>query len=190
MIAQFSKYLLFFGLMFTAHHSFAESPSSPSSEISSPLINVPHEPQTNQMPHEFQIPDFKDDTSSQVFPASQLPIEESPDKFTSELLNMLITLGMLVAVIFALSYILKRMLTVKTQQENYKSTIKVLEKRSLSPKAALYLVEVYNRTLVIAESPNGFSCMTTFDDIEEEAETETPPPKDPKAFEKILNQTK
>ncbi|MFA6916744.1 MAG: flagellar biosynthetic protein FliO [Parachlamydiales bacterium] len=135
-----------------------------------------------------ELLDIKEDPSSHLFPASQLPIEESSDKFTSELLNMLLTLGMLIAVIFALSYILKRMLNVKTKQENYKSTIKVLEKRALSPKSALYLVEVYGRTLVIAESPTGFNCMTTFDAIVEE--NDAPPSQEPKSFEKILDKTK
>lgn len=147
-----------------------------------------HSPAVHQTEAAVETPgvNLKDD-SSPLFPASQLPIEESSDKFTSELLNMLLTLGMLVAVIFALSWILKRMLNVKNQQENVRSTIKILEKRSLSPKAALYLVEVFGKTLVVAESPTGFNCMATFDHTEESDDAEAKPQK---SFEKILDSNK
>lgn len=123
----------------------------------------------------------KDETNV-LFPASQLPVDEPADKFTGELLNMLMTLGFLVAGILALSWILKRMLNAKVQQQNVSSNIKVLERRSLSPKAGIYLIEVLGKTLVIGESPAGFQHLATIDDAEEE--------KGPTPFERVLDRQK
>lgn len=120
------------------------------------------------------IPDS--DPDSVLFPASQLPLEEPTDKFTGELYNMLITLGMVIGVIFALSWFLKRFLNAKVQQDNANSNIKVLERRSLSTKSGIYLLEVYGKILVIAESPAGFQHLTTINH-----------PPDSSSFEKILD---
>lgn len=123
-----------------------------------------------------------DDESSRLFPASQIPIEEPTDKFTSELYNMLITLGLFVAVIIALTWILKRILNAKVQQDNVRSNIKVVERRNLSPKSGIYILEVFGKTLIVAESPAGFQHLATMDATLEEDE---PPQKS--NFEQIMD---
>ncbi len=124
--------------------------------------------------------DNSSDESTALFPASQIPVDEPTDKFTGELVNMLITLGFLVAGILALSWVLKRMLNAKVQQENVSSDIKVLERRSLSPKSAVYLIEVSGRQFVVGESAAGLHPLASFSVEEESSEQKTP-------FEKVLD---
>lgn len=114
--------------------------------------------------------------STSLFPASQLPLDEPASKFTDELLNMVITLGMVIAVIFALAWIMKRMLNAKVQQENVTSNIKVIERRTISSKSGIYVLEIFDKILVVAESPAGFHYLTSID----------VQPDRPSRFEKIL----
>jgi flagellar biogenesis protein FliO len=78
-----------------------------------------------------------------------------PDRFFSEFINMLTTLGLIVVLIFAVSWLLKRLLNTRIQQMNTKSVIKIVERRSLSPKSSLYLLEVHGKNFMIGESSNG-----------------------------------
>jgi len=96
------------------------------------------------------------------------PFEDEPEKvhdedhFYKEFINMLGTLGVLVALIFAASWALKRLLKTRTQQLNTTSNIKILDQRPLSTKTALYLVEIHGRTMAIAESHNALIKLAEF----------------------------
>ena len=85
--------------------------------------------------------------------------KQSPDHFFHEFLNMLATLGLLVALILGASWFLKRMATSRMQQINANSTIKILEKRSLSPKAVVYVIEIHDKTFYVAETPSGITLL-------------------------------
>lgn len=105
--------------------------------------------------------------------------DESPDApdtlngrgtFGQELTHMLMMLGLLVIFLLGASWLLKRLFNQRLQTMNESSRIKIMERRSLSPKAAIYLIEVEGRRVVLAESPAGlrpiadFSSTTTFQD--------------------------
>jgi flagellar biosynthetic protein FliO len=94
------------------------------------------------------------------------------DHFTRDMLNMLSTLGIVVAVLYGLAYAIKRMMNNRVQQLNTSSLIKVVEQRSLSPKSTLYLVEVHGKTIVLGESVNGVTLLTTLRPL---PEGENPP---------------
>jgi flagellar biogenesis protein FliO len=76
-------------------------------------------------------------------------------KFMDEMLNMFVVLGGIVAVMFAVSWVLKKLLKTKMQQMNQTSGIKILERRALNPKAHIYLLEIHGRGFIVGESPQG-----------------------------------
>lgn len=76
-------------------------------------------------------------------------------RFMSEFFNMLLVLVFIVVLLYAGSWMFRRMLTQRTMQMNVTSKIKVLEQRSLSPKSALYIITAFGKTMLISESQNG-----------------------------------
>lgn len=89
----------------------------------------------------------------------QLPSEEpaGESKFMQELISMLTTLGFLVAAMFAVAWILKRLLRSRMEQMNTTSLIKILERRYLSPKSSLFLLEVNGKGILVGETVSGIS---------------------------------
>lgn len=93
-------------------------------------------------------------------PASEpMPLGEGDDRFFQEFMNMLTTLGLIVATIFVISWFLKRMVNTRIQQANTSSVIKILERRALSPKSALYLIEINSKQLLVGETPTGVATL-------------------------------
>lgn len=58
----------------------------------------------------------------------------------------------LLVLIFLTFWLFKRIMHVKLHQSNLTKNIKILEKRALSPKSLLYLIEVEGKKIVISES--------------------------------------
>lgn len=111
-----------------------------------------------------------------VFPFEDLirkPNEET-DRFFTEFLNMAATLGLLISLIFILAWFAKRMLNTKQLQVNATSLIKVTERRALSAKTVVYLLDIEGTSIVIAESHNGVTLLSDYKTPEEESSS--PPP--------------
>ena len=87
-------------------------------------------------------------------------VENESDTFQAKFFNMLFILALLIGFMILASWALKRLMKTKLTQLNTGSSLKVLETRYLSPRATLYLVEVQNRTLLIAESPTAVTFLT------------------------------
>lgn len=84
------------------------------------------------------------------------------DHFFREFINMLATLGLIVATIFFISWFLKRMVNARIQQVNVSNAIKIIEQRPLSAKSTLYLVEVYDKQLILGETHTGVTVLGEF----------------------------
>lgn len=83
------------------------------------------------------------------------------DSFQMKFMNMLFVLGLLIAFMLLASWMLKRMTRSRQEQLNASSSIKILESRSISAKTNIYVIEVQDQTLVIAESANGVQHIAT-----------------------------
>lgn len=83
------------------------------------------------------------------------PVEEAPDRFFMELVNMAVSLTLIVAVLLIISWFVKRLLKTRMQQMNTQSGIKILERRPLTAKTAVYILDVHGKGIVLAESANG-----------------------------------
>lgn len=97
-------------------------------------------------------------------------IERESDTFQSKFLNMLFILALLIGFMILASWSLKRLMRTKVSQLNTTNTIKILETRYLSPRATLYLLEIQDQTILIAESPTAVSFLSTMpkEDFREE----------------------
>lgn len=105
---------------------------------------------------------------------AELPaIEESMESFNfkSAFINMLATLLFVLALVWATVWLLKKLLRSRLHAHNLSSSIKIVEKRVLGPKAALYLVELPGKRIVISESVSGIALVT---ELEEETLQELP----------------
>lgn len=92
--------------------------------------------------------------------------DKEGDRFFSEFINMLTTLGILVAIILIATWFLKKMVHGRMQQLNTTSEIKIIEKRLLTPKTSLYLVDIKGKGFILAESMNGVTSLGSYN-IEE-----------------------
>jgi flagellar biogenesis protein FliO len=79
------------------------------------------------------------------------PLTES--HFLAEFLYMMFMLGLLIGAVLFATWFLKRMVNTRLTQLNESSNIKVIEKRTLSPKSSLYLLEIDGKEIILAESP-------------------------------------
>jgi flagellar biogenesis protein FliO len=116
------------------------------------------------------------DLNEPLYPYDLNKMEQHNSRFFSELLSMLATLGLVVAFLIAAAWILRRIMNTRIEQMNAGSRIKVVERRTLSPKSALYLVEIEEKLFLITEVQNGGSAL-------ELSRTEPSPPK---SFKELL----
>lgn len=83
------------------------------------------------------------------------PQEPTTEKFFFEFLRMMAILGLLLGILLFLSWMLKRILNTRMEQVNTSSPIKVLDRRSLTAKTSLFVLDVHGKKCVITESLNG-----------------------------------
>lgn len=84
-----------------------------------------------------------------------LPQEPTTEHFFMEFLHMLGMLGLLLALMLGVSWVLKRVLSNRMEQINQSSPIKIIERRSLTPKTAIFVIDVFGKKSVIADHHNG-----------------------------------
>jgi flagellar biogenesis protein FliO len=111
--------------------------------------------------------------------------DKGNDRFFTEFMNMLATLGFILALILIVAWFVKRMLNTRIQQINTTSPIKIIERRSLTPKTAIYLIEIYDKAIAIAESQNGVTSLADFFITPAKIESSKEPPS---PFDKVLEE--
>lgn len=99
------------------------------------------------------------------------PPEMPPDQFYGEFFKMIFMLGLVIAFLLLVMWFLKRMMSARIEQLNLTSFIKIVERRVLTPKTTLYVIEVFDRRFLVAESHSGSASVTelvskkSFDDV-------------------------
>lgn len=88
--------------------------------------------------------------------------EASSESFTMQLLSMFTTLGILVVAVLIFTWFMKRLLNTRLQQMNSTSAVKIIERRALSPKSIIYILEVKDQGIILSESSNGIALLSTF----------------------------
>lgn len=116
------------------------------------------QPETAQPKPDLNEPDLKEPNFNEpLFPLDTHRLDEENSRFFSELINTLATLGLVIALLLIIAWFLKRMVNTRIEKMNVNSRIKIVERRMLSQKSALYLIEVEGTTFLITESQNGSS---------------------------------
>lgn len=75
-----------------------------------------------------------------------------PGDLGASFAKMFISLIVLVALLFATYWFLRKLIQNRLQKGTAGGAIQILEKRMISPKTMLYLVEVENKKVLLAES--------------------------------------
>lgn len=82
--------------------------------------------------------------------------------YWGQFVNMLLSLGLIIVLIFVSVYFLKRLMRSRIHHLNKTTGIKILERRALTSKTSLYLIEVLGKGVVISDSPSGIQVVTEF----------------------------
>ncbi len=75
--------------------------------------------------------------------------------FWSEFMQIMSKLAFVIAILLAAAWLLKRAMNVRMEQVNQTSSIRILERRTLSPKSAIYLIEVLGGAYLVGETQAG-----------------------------------
>ncbi len=136
--------LFLFSCSFQCFAQDAEPPKNTTIEKESPAPDKSQQP-----PAPFSLEDLKNGAGTE-------------DHFLRGFMNMLTSLGLIVVLIFLISWFLKKMMNTRIQQMNVSSDIKILERRALTPKTTIYILEVKGRGIIVAESINGLTRLEQF----------------------------
>lgn len=91
----------------------------------------------------------------------QVTATESFD-FWASFRQMLVSLAAVCSLILVTAWFLKRFMKTRLEQINSGSTIKILERRNLTPKSVVYLLDIEGKKVLIAESQTGVHMLTEF----------------------------
>jgi flagellar biogenesis protein FliO len=97
-------------------------------------------------------------------PAPLPSSQEMTTSYESAFVRMLVTLLGLVFLIFATFWVLKRMGRGKFSMGSGRS-VNILERRALSPKTMLYIVEIGNKKVLISESQVEVRSLASYEEI-------------------------
>lgn len=95
-------------------------------------------------------------------------METAPVTYKGAFTKMMLTLLGLIILIVISVWLLRRISHGRMKQMNYGRDIKILERRPLSAKSILYLVEISGKKVVIAESQIEVRAITTADHLSPE----------------------
>lgn len=109
------------------------------------------------------IPAYAQSETQPAYPdlLREPPPPDIPDtgQLYVEFFKMIFMLAAVITFLLLTMWFIKRMMNARIEQMNVSSSIKVTERRLLTPKTAIYVIEVDNRRLVIAESSNGVTSL-------------------------------
>lgn len=115
------------------------------------------------------IPDDTGELISLVSPIAEAAAPMPPTDIAATLMKMLISMAALAALLFATYWFLKKLIQNRLQKGVGDPAISILEKKMLSSKTMLYLIEVENKKILFAESHLEIKALGSFP-IEEDTE--------------------
>ncbi len=106
-----------------------------------------------------------------LFAATLTPLfaEEGAFDFKGELTKMFFSLIIIIALLLVGVWWFKRSSKSRLFRLNLNTQMKILERRPLSAKASLYLVEVCGKRIVVGESPAGVAPITELPPVGEDS---------------------
>ena len=155
--------------------------------LNSPLISAPSSPLPSPLPtveeliadqksddkddKEDQDKEAKDDEkkedqppleSEEPRPASD-DVQAATESYETAFIKTIVVLVGLLVLVFLTVWMFKKISHGRLRNFNYLKSIKIIEKRPLSPKSMLYLIEVGGKQVLIAESQLEVRTVTSLD---------------------------
>jgi flagellar protein FliO/FliZ len=78
--------------------------------------------------------------------------QSTTKSYESAFIKMLLCLAGILIFVFVVFFIIRKASSSRLKQSNHFRTIKLLEKRAISPKSMLYLIEIGGKQILLAES--------------------------------------
>ena len=153
-------FLLMTSIACSATKQESDSPQSLTEQLSPPESTPVQSPAPSQ-----STPGHLESTPAPS-PAPIPSSKEMTNSYESAFVRMLVTLLGLVFLVFATFWILRRLGKGKFKMGGGR-TINVIERRALSPKSMLYVVEIGNKKVLISESQLEVRALTPFEDLPE-----------------------
>lgn len=153
-------FLLSASMVFSAAKQPDSSPTStehPSSTEQAEPSNAPSPASTSPQP------------GSELSPAPLPSSKEMTTSYENAFVRMLVTLLGLVFLVFATFWILRRLGKGRFKTGGGR-TISIIDRRALSPKSMLYVVEIGNKKILISESQLEVRALTDFEDLPESSD--------------------
>jgi len=105
------------------------------------------------------LPNFLAEETSSMMDA----LTEGPTySYWSEFVNMMGSLVLVIGFICASVWILRRVMGAKLRHLNRYASIRIIERRALSQKSSIYLIDVLGQGIVIADSSSGITLLKEF----------------------------
>jgi flagellar biogenesis protein FliO len=120
-----------------------------------PSLPVPETPPPEPHPEAPAVPPL---------PSSQ----EMTGSYENAFIRMLVTLIGLIFLVFATFWILRRLGKGKFKMGGNGRIINIIERRALSPKTVLYIVEVGNKKILVSESQFEVRTLAGYEELPEE----------------------
>lgn len=98
----------------------------------------------------------------------QTELDQPAVSYESAFIKMLVTLGGLILLVFLTIWILRRLGQGRFRSLGSQRSIEILEKRPLSPKSMLYIVQIGNKQVLISESQFDVRHIATIEELSEE----------------------
>lgn len=104
------------------------------------------------------------DAASDILPEETFQDLTSSDTMREDLLRMLLSLVAVIALGIISIWFLRRLTQLRLKRGVGSQSIHILEKRMISPKSLLYLIEVEGKKILLAESQVEIRYLQTFSD--------------------------
>jgi len=99
---------------------------------------------------------------------SMIDVHKTTLSYETAFIKMMGVLVAILVLVFLTIWILKRFSQGRLLNANYFKSIKILERRPLSPKSTLYLIEIEGKQVLISESQLEVRTLTTSHRLKEE----------------------
>lgn len=117
------------------------------------------------------IPNDQGDLVALAGPIAEAAAPLPPTDIGTTLFKMLLSFSALILLLFGTYWFMRRLIQNRLHRGVGKQSIEILEKRMISPKTMLYLVQVENKKILFAESHLEIKALESFPIVE-------PPPED------------
>lgn len=140
---------------------FGEDIPEQSSRVSQEQVLAANEESTPQTTPSESNADNKQVSSAELDSASRPEVPTYEGAFV----KMLIVLLVLIFVIFFVIWLIRRLTHHRIRLFNQTRHIKIIERRPLSPKTALYILEIGEKKVLVAESQLEVKALATFEEL-------------------------